>query len=164
MAKAFLRAAPAAVLLAWSLPAAAAGKAELFKCVDGAGVTSIQSAPCAKGSTQVWRRDATPEPAPTPEQAAQAQARRERDQRAVRELSEEVERKLKPPAPESQATEREETAEAAAPAEAAPDRCQQAQEFSAQVNDKRWLDLSDDQVRRLYAWVANECKPVPAAD
>ena len=92
----------ALLLLAAAAPVAAADTAELFKCVDAVGVTSIQSEPCAKGSTQVWRRDATPEPPPTPEQAAQAQARRERDQRAVRELSADLQRTLKPrptPAP-----------------------------------------------------------------
>lgn len=146
------------LLLLAAAPAAAADKAELFKCVDGAGVTSIQSAPCAKGSTQVWRRDATPEPAPTPEQAAQAQARRERDQRAVRELSEEVERKLKPPAPKPPPREDAPVADAATPD--APDRCEQAQEFAAQLREKSWLDLSDDQVRRLYAWVGTQCQPV----
>ena len=52
----------ALLLLAAAAPVAAADTAELFKCVDAVGVTSIQSEPCAKGSTQVWRRDATPEP------------------------------------------------------------------------------------------------------
>lgn len=154
----------AAWMLAWGLAsaqAAAADKAELFKCVDAAGVTSIQSAPCAKGSTQVWRREAAPEPPPTPEQAAQAEARRERDQRTVRELSAEVERKLKPAPPRDEP--KSEPAPApdqdAAPPDA-PDRCAQAQEFAAQLREKQWLGLSDDQVRRLYGWVATQCQPV----
>jgi hypothetical protein len=152
--------------LAWLLlaaPAAAADKSELFKCVDAAGVTSIQSAPCAKGSTQVWRRDAAPEAPPTPEQAAQAQARRERDERTVRELSQEVERKLKPTPPvEERAPEAAAAKAGDAPADA-PDRCAQAQEFAAQVREKEWLSLSEDQVRRLYGWVATQCQPVSSA-
>ena len=153
------------LLLAAAAPVAAAETAELFKCVDAAGVTSIQSEPCAKGSTQVWRRDATPEPEPTPEQAAQAQARRERDQRAVRELSADLQRTLKPrptPAPATTAATAGAT-DAATPASAA-DRCVVAQEFAAQLRDKTWLALSDDQVQRLYAWVARECQPEPSAE
>jgi hypothetical protein len=150
----------AAAWLLLAAPAAAAEKAELFKCVDAAGVTSIQSAPCAKGSTQVWRRDAAPEAPPTAEQAAQAQARRERDERTVRELSQEVERKLKPAPPrDERAPEPAAPTADDAPAEA-PDRCAQAQEFAAQVREKEWLGLSEDQVRRLYGWVATQCQPV----
>ena len=161
MAQATRFAALGVLLLAVGAPAAAADKAELFKCVDSAGVTSIQSAACAKGSTQVWRRDATPEPAPTPEQAAQAQARHERDQRAVRELSAEVERKLKPEPPAPAPTPAEPARDpATAPA---PDRCEQAQDFAGSLRGKSWLGLSDDQNRRLYAWVASECKPEPPA-
>lgn len=162
MRQARMRGGWAAAWLLLATPVAAADKAELFKCVDAAGVTSIQSAPCAKGSTQVWRRDAVPEAPPTPEQAAQAQARRERDERAVRELSQEVERKLKPSPPpreERAAPEPEAAKPGDAPADA-PDRCTQAQEFAAQLREKEWLALSEDQVRRLYGWVATQCQPV----
>jgi hypothetical protein len=159
MREAIARGMWAAAWLVLAAPAAAAGKAELFKCVDATGITSIQSAPCAKGSTQVWRRDAAPEAAPTPEQAAQAQARRERDERSVRELSQEVERTLKPAPPRA-----ERPPEPAAPIAGTepadvPDRCGQAQEFAAQLRDKEWLALSEDQVRRLYGWVATQCQP-----
>lgn len=149
------------LLLAGTAPVAAADKAELFKCVDAAGATSIQSSPCAKGSTQVWRRDATPEAAPTPEQVAQAQEKRERDQRTVRELSAEVERKLKPTPPKPEEPKPAETPAAEA---TAPDRCEQAQAFAGQLRDKGWLGLSDEQTRRLYAWVATECQPGNTAD
>lgn len=164
MRQATTRAVWAASWLLLATPAAAADKAELFKCVDAAGVTSIQSAPCAKGSTQVWRRDAAQEAPPTPEQAAQAQARRERDERAVRELSREVERKLKPvaPPPEERAPEPAAPKAGEPPADA-PDRCAQAQEFAAQLREKEWLALSEDQVRRLYGWVATQCQPVSPA-
>ena len=163
MRQAVMRGAWAAIGLLSAAPVLAADKAELFKCVDAAGVTSIQSAPCAKGSTQVWRRDAAAEAPPTPEQAAQAQARRERDERTVRELSQEVERKLKPAPPaEPRAAEPATPKPDAAPADA-PDRCAQAQEFAAQLREKQWLALSDDQVRRLYGWVATQCQPVSPA-
>jgi hypothetical protein len=141
-----------------ALPALGADKNLLFKCADAKGAISIQSSACAKGSTEVWRRDATAEPPPTPQQQAQAEAKRLRDQQTVRELSEQVERRLAPkpePAPESAA---EKKAESTPP----PDPCTQAQDFAAQLRDKQWLDLSDDQVRRVYAWVGEQCKPVPA--
>ena len=42
-------------------PAAAAAPGKLHKCVDAAGATSLQSAPCPAGSRTVWTRDVTPE-------------------------------------------------------------------------------------------------------
>lgn len=36
----------------------------LYKCVDSSGHASFQSAPCAAGSRQVWRRAVTPESEP----------------------------------------------------------------------------------------------------
>lgn len=137
--------------------ARAADKNELFKCVDAAGVVSIQSEACAKGSTQVWRRDATPEPAPSAEQAAQAEARIRRDQQAVRELSEIVERKLKP-APEAAPEDRR-----ADPPPPAPSACEAAQDFAASVQGKPWLELTEGQTRRLYGWVSEQCKPARGA-
>jgi hypothetical protein len=139
--------------------AQAADKNELFKCVDAAGVVSIQSEPCAKGSTQVWRRDATPEPTPSPEQAAQAEARIRRDQQAVRELSEIVERKLKP-VPEAELDQRRSEPPATRPE---PTACEAAQDFAASLQGKPWLELSEAQTRRLYGWVSEQCKPARGA-
>lgn len=133
--------------------ARAADKAELFKCVDAASVVSIQSEPCAKGSTQVWRRDATPEPAPSPDQAALAEAKVRRDQQTVRELSEIVERKLKPvPEPEP------DTRRVEAPSRSEPTACEAAQDFAASLQGKPWLELTETQTRRLYGWVSEQCK------
>ncbi len=138
--------------------AVAAERSELFKCVDAAGVTSIQSKPCAKDSTVVWRRDATPEPKPTPDQTALAEAKRLRDMQTVRELSEIVERRSRPQPPEP--------VEEAQPkaAEAKPlSACESAMEFSGSVRDKQWLALTDDQMQRIYRWVAEQCKVTPGA-
>lgn len=142
------------------IPAAAlaAEKSELFKCLDAAGVTSIQSEACAKGSTVVWRRDATPEPTPTPDQAALAEAKRLRDMQTVRELSEIVERRSRPQPPEP--------VEEAMPkaAQTKPlTACESAMEFSASVRDKQWLALTDDQMQRIYRWVTEQCKVTPGA-
>lgn len=139
--------------------AVAAQKSELFKCVDAAGVTSIQSEPCAQGSTVVWRRSATPEPKPTPDQAAQVEAKRLRDMQTVRELSEIVERRSRPQPPELSAGEKP------AATEAKPlTACESAMEFSASVRDKQWLALSDDQMQRIYRWVAEQCKVTTGAN
>jgi hypothetical protein len=162
----------AGVLLA---PGASAAKnATLYKCVDAAGVTSIQSNPCPAGSTQAWRRDAPTEPAPTPEQTAQADAKRMRDQQAVRELSEIVDKKLQvasgvaaaaaaaPPALVPMPAGTEATPSASSEA-AAVEACQKAQAFAASVREQAWLALSEEQVRRVYGWVAEQCKlPAPA--
>lgn len=148
---------------------------QLYKCVDAAAVTSIQSSPCPAGSTTVWKRDAPPEVS-TPEGNAQAEARRQRDQQTVRELSQQVERIQKAaeasaappdasPAPAASAAPTAPTGDAAVAAAAAaptpnPDlqACRDAQAFADAVREKEWLGLSDDQVRRLFGWVAIQCK------
>jgi hypothetical protein len=161
-----------ACTIAAAPPARAAGApAMLYKCVAAGGVTSIQSNPCPAGATTAWKRDAVREAPPTPEQAAQAEARRLRNQRDVRELSEQVERRIKAqdaalaeaaPAPAEPAP--EVTAPPPAPAAVSPElqACQDAQAFASNVREKEWLGLTDDQVRRLFQWVAQQCK-VPTA-
>lgn len=155
--------------LLWAPVAFAAGKNQLYKCVDAAGVVSIQSVACPAGSTQAWKRDATPEPAMTPEQRAQLEAKNLRDEQNVREQLEIVDRKMRPvaPAPVAEA--------AAAPGDAPPtsgepakevvepDACAAAQTFAGSVRDKQWLGLSEEQVRRLYSWVAEQCKGTTSA-
>ena len=136
----------------------AADKSELFKCVDSAGVSSIQSEPCAKGSTVVWRRDATRERKPTPDEVALAEAKRLRDMQTVRELSEIVERRSRPQPPEPPEQEKPKTAEAKSLT-----ACESAMEFSALVRDKQWLALSEDQMQRIYRWVTEQCKVTPGA-
>lgn len=145
--------------LACLLPAAAsaADKSSLFKCVDAAGVISIQSEACAKDSTQVWRRDAKAEPPPTADQAAQAEAKRLRDQQTVRELSEIVERRSRPQPPEPVLEEKPK-----AEATKALTACESAQEFSGSIRDKQWLALTDEQMQRIFRWVAEQCKATPA--
>lgn len=143
--------------------ALSAEKNLLYKCVDAAGVTSIQSVACPSGSTQVWARDATPEPELTPEQAALAEAKLRRDQQTVREQVEIVDRKMQALAaaknpPEAAAPAAPEPAELVAPTGEENDACTSAQIFAASFRDKQWLGLTDEQVRRLYVWVAEQCK------
>jgi hypothetical protein len=159
--------------LAAAAPAAHAATATkpamLYKCVAASGVTSIQSSPCPAGSTTEWKRDTAREAPPTPEQAAQAEARRLRNQQEVRELSAQVERRLK--AQDAATVEAAPVAEEAAEPVVEPvapsinpdlQACQDAQAFANDVREKAWLGLSDEQVRRLFQWVAQQCK-VPAA-
>lgn len=137
----------------------------LYKCVDSAGKVSIQSDPCPSGSTTAWRRPAPSEPAPTASEQAAANAKILRDQQTVRELSEVVDKKLKEsttPAPTAA-----DAAAAAVPAGASPiaiDPCQVAQAFANSVREKSWLGLTDDQMRRLYSWVGEQCKVKTAID
>lgn len=140
-------------------PSAMAAKNLLFKCVSAAGVTSIQSVPCPAGSTEAWRREAMPEPPPTPEQVAEAEAKNRRDREIAREQAEMLEKKLRPPAPESVAP--------AAPAgaeQASVDACQAAHDFATSVREKAWLALSEEQTQRLLTWVLEQCKPPEESD
>ena len=140
-------------LLALPLPAMAD---TLYKCLDPAGITVIQMAPCPKGSKQVWARDSAPEPPPTPEQLAAAQARAEEQARARaaeqdRLRAEEEARRqaaAAPPPPEP--------AKQPAPPPP-PDPCDEAKLFAAQVRAKPWLGMEPGQMQRLYGWVAQEC-------
>lgn len=147
----------------------AAETKQLYKCVNDKGVVSIQSSRCPAGSTEAWRRPAPTEPVPTAAEAAAAVAKIQRDQETVRELSAEVEKKLKA----------ESTVITAAPAAArtpsssldpptpealAIEACQSAQAFASAVREKTWLGMTEDQTRRLYAWLADQCKVPTKSD
>ena len=153
----------AAMLLA---PAASAAETkQLYKCVNGKGVVSIQSSRCLAGSTEAWHRPAPVEPAPTPEQSAAAAAKILRDEQTVRELSAEVEKKLRaaeagtPTTPAAAPTPAPATSlDPPTPEAVAIDSCQAAQAFAGAVREKSWLGITEDQTRRLYGWVADQCK------
>ncbi len=139
----------------------------LYKCVDSTGKVSIQSDPCPSGSTTAWRRPAPSEPAPTASEQAAANAKILRDQQTVRELSEVVDKKLKESTMPASAPTAADVAVAAVPAGASPiaiDPCQVAQAFANSVREKSWLGLTDDQLRRLYGWVGEQCKVKTAID
>jgi hypothetical protein len=138
------------------LAAQGAHAATLYKCVGASGLESIQSDPCRKGETQVWKRDATPEAPLSPEQAAALQARRDREAADARAMSE-IAGTSRVPAPV--------VAAPPAPPVVAPPvaempkgPCRRAREFSDQVRGNSWLDMRDDQLRRLDNWVAEQCR------
>lgn len=135
----------------------------LYKCVDANGKVSIQSDACPASSTTAWRRAAPSEPQATASQQAQAEAKILRDQQTVRELSEVVDKKLKEST--SQVRPTPEAADiSAAPSPIAIDPCQVAQAFANSVREKSWIGLTDDQNRRIYGWVAEQCKVKTAID
>jgi hypothetical protein len=164
---------------------AAGGTPMLYKCVSAKGVTSIQSSACPAGTTTAWKRAAPPEPPASPAASAQAEAKRLHDQQTVRELSSQMERQRARDlaARQAAAVPRDEDddttldlpaapvvpaapppADAEAPAVADPDlkACNDAQAFANAAREKEWLGLSEDQIRRLYGWVAQQCK-IPGA-
>lgn len=146
------------VLLLSLLAIGDASAETLYKCQSASGETSVQSKPCPKGSTQVWRRDASPDPQPTPEQLQQAEARRQQDTQNAKALSviagtAPVEAKPAPPPPPPKPE----------PVAADDNRpkgpCRRAHEFADAIraNDS-WLEMRDDQLFRLDAWVAEQCR------
>jgi hypothetical protein len=164
---------------ALALPSAARAEETkvLYKCVDAKGVVSIQAKSCPSGSTTAWRRDAQTEPKQTASQAAEARNRDAQNQQQVIQLTDEVNRKLKgdlpPPAtgpqpgshlagatnpPEGSQMAPRTPAPAPDPTSLSIDGCQSAQSFATAVREKTWLGLNDDQTRRLYAWVADQCR------
>jgi hypothetical protein len=182
------------------LPAVAAAEETkvLHKCVDAKGTTSIQAAPCAKGSTEVWARPAHTEPKPTAADVAAARAREAQSRQEVVRQSEELQRRLTPtptPTPGSHLanTPTEGTHLANSPTEVthlansrnpregsqlgpvaqeeaphpnanAINNCQAAQSFSTAVREKSWIGLTDDQMKRIFGWVAEQCRVQTAVD
>lgn len=146
-----------AILLAMFVSPAAAAES-LYKC-DAQGAVTIQSEPCPRGSTQVWRRDATPETGPSPEElaarAALAAAEAERlaesarlaeQQRIAELLRRDDEARLR--AAEVSGNVRPER----------KSECTLAHEFADAANAKEWLNLSQTQRNRLRNWVIEQCK------
>jgi hypothetical protein len=144
----------AGLLLAPSFAAAEA----LYKCTDPQGAVSIQSEPCAKGSTQVWKREATPDPAPSPEElaarAALAQAEAERIAETAR-LAEQ--RRL-----EAQARVEDDKRLRDAVASAVPpprrSECTLAHDFNDTATRLEWLELTQQQRERIKRWVVEQCR------
>lgn len=142
----FARAAFTLMALLAATPAAAA---DLYKCVDAKGLVSIQSKPCATGSSQVWKRDAHPEPSPPASQMTVAAAQRERDDEARREASQ-------PPAREPAALPEQPAAANGETAQKGP--CRRAHELADEIGKLELLELRSDQVYRLNEWVAKQCE------
>lgn len=150
----------ARLLLLCSLFAAGDAAAEtLYKCMSANGETSLQSKPCPKGSTQVWRRDATPDPEPTSAQLEQAEARRLEEARNAKALSEIAgtapqQPKPTPPPPPPKPPEPV-SADDARP----KGPCRRAHEFADAIRaNNAWLEMRDDQLYRLDGWVADQCR------
>jgi hypothetical protein len=141
----------------------------LYKCVDGKGVVSIQSKSCPAGTTQAWMRPAQTEPKQTEQDVQAARERERRDQQQVRELSAELNRKVAEQiaaeqprsVPGSQIIPTTPTPEAPDPGalqSAVTSQCGQAQSFMAAVREKTWIGMTDEQMKRIYAWVADQCR------
>ena len=165
---------PALFLLAagaFALPLAAAAEdtKTLYKCVNAKGVSAIQSKPCPAGSTEAWKRAAETEPKATAQDIAAAQAREARNQQQVKELSAEVQRKLAEQQPVPTvvgATPATTTTTTTSPTPTPElpavvyDNCQAAKAFATSVQEKSWIGLTDDQTRRIYGWVADQCRVI----
>ena len=161
---------------AFALPMSAGAEETkmLYKCVNAKGVAAIQSKPCPAGSTEAWKRASETEPKPTAQQVAAAQQRDARNQQQVRELSEEVNRKLaaqQPPPTVIVPAATTAAVVAPTPTDERPlapvvsyDSCQHAQAFATSVQEKTWIGLTDDQTRRIYGWVADQCRVTTKPD
>ena len=157
----------AALALAVLLVATPAAAESLYKCTSEQGAVSIQSEPCPKGSTQVWKRESTPEPQPSPEElaarAAQAEAEAQRAAEVARLAAEQafIEAEAR-----RAAEARRRADEAAGRPPERRSECSLAHDFNDAALAKEWLDLSDLQKRRLKDWVIEQCRDpdAPMAD
>jgi hypothetical protein len=154
-----------ALMIALLLAAPLLRAESLYKCTDAGGAVSIQSEPCAKGSTQVWKRDAAPEPGPTPEELeartalAQAEAARAAELARIAELDRLAEQERR----DEQARLR--AAEAIGERPARKSDCRLAHEFSDAAAAKPWLEFTQTQRERIRSWVIEQCRDpeVPVA-
>ncbi|HEX5694053.1 MAG TPA: DUF4124 domain-containing protein [Arenimonas sp.] len=150
--------------LVWALCclwlAAPAAAESLYKCTDKDGAVSILSVPCPAGSTQVWKRDATPEPGPSVEELearaalAQAEAARAAEQARLAEAARLAEQQRQEAEAKALADEARGTR-----ARTKSD-CTKAHEFSEAALAKPWLRLSEAQQAELRNWVVAECAHV----
>ncbi len=144
----------AALLLASPL----AGAEALYKCIGPEGAVSIQSDPCPKGSTQEWKREATPDPEPTPEElsarAALAQAEAERIAETAR-LAEQ--RRLDASARVEDDKRLRQAVASAVPPQRKSD-CTLAHDFNDAAAAMPWLELTQQQRERLKRWVIEQCR------
>ena len=138
-------------------PALACAEA-LYKCTDTAGAVSIQSSPCPKGSTQVWKREANPDPEPTPEQLAARAALAEAEAQRAAELAREAEAARLAEAAEREAEAKRLADEAAGIRPERKSECTLAHDFADAVAAKPWLELGEFQQRRLREWVIEQCR------
>lgn len=135
------------------LLAPAAQAEALHKCTDDKGAVSIQSAPCPRGSTQVWRRETVPEPGPAPEalaaraELARAEAERAAEQARLAELARQA----------AEARRAEEARRASEPPVIKSD-CRLAHEFNDRALSLPFLDLNEGQRARLRDWVIETCR------
>lgn len=117
----------------WSA-AAGAGADPLFKCVQADGVPSFQSAPCGDTKQQVWVREVVAEPAPPSPPASRAARRAPAASRwTVRSQP-------------AYASNRNATA------------CASAREAAADERERRWREITIDDLRRLDAQVERACR------
>ena len=135
--------------------AGAAHASDLYKCEDAKGAVTISSEKCPAGTRQVWKFDATPDTPLTPEEQAKAAAKRVEDRENARALSvmagtTDLPSSSPPPAPVAPAP-----AAPAPPAIEGP--CRKAHTLADGIRANPWLEMRDDQMRRLDAWVAAQC-------
>ena len=138
----------------------------LYKCTDAAGAVSIQSSACPRGSTQVWKREANPDPEPTPEQLAARAALAEAEAQRTAELAREAEAARLAEQAEREAEAKRLADEAAGIRPERKSECTLAHDFNDAALAKPWLELSAYQQRRLKEWVIEQCRDpdAPVAD
>lgn len=143
----------------WTAAALAsrADAASLYKCSDGEGRISYQSAPCASGATQVWERAL----APDARLAAVVDAEAGADREAPRRRSPEMERLAERPV---RAAERAVRLAVAAPRARAPRKsasraCQGAKAADAAYRAQPLSRVTHDGLRRHGDRIRLACGP-----
>ncbi|MDY0021905.1 hypothetical protein [Arenimonas caeni] len=151
------------ILILWSLGGLAAGPVaaeSLYKCEGPGAAISIQSEPCPAGTTQVWKRDATPEPGPSAEELAARAAIADAEARRAAEEARAAEQARLAEAERREQEARRQAAGASGERPPTKSACTQAHDFSDAVLAKEFLRLTETQKADLRAWVVAQCADV----
>jgi len=151
----------AALLLAPSVQAEA-----LYKCSGEKGAISIQSEPCPKGTTQVWRRETAPEPGPSAEELAARAALAEAEALRAAKTARAAEAARQAAQAKAAEESRLRALEAAGARPVRKSDCTLAHDFQDAALAMKWLDLTQSQRERIRSWVIAQCRDpdAPVAD
>ena len=166
----------AGVLMLCCVAAPAWADDVLYKCVDGKGAVSIQSAPCPKTSKEVWKRDAAAMAAsaatlpPLPPASVTGMPPPRPATKPGPPGPPPPGKPAPPPPPERSLGSA--SVESMAPIGPVvptaptppPDPCDHAKDVAAQLRDMPWLELTPDQQQRLVRWVMEQCRPADKPD
>ncbi len=146
------------LLIALLLVSPMAAAEALYKCTDPQGAVSIQSEPCAKGSSEVWKREATPDPEPSQEEWAARTALAQAEAQRIAETARLAEQRRLDAQARIDDDKRLREAVASAVPPPRKSECTKAHDFNDLAGQLAWLELTQAQREGIKRWVVVTCR------